>query len=292
MGIPVRILVALSGALLVPAQTALRVDSDMVLVPTSVLDRKERLVLNLARSQFHVYEDRRERPLAHFALEEGPVSVGLLFDASRSMRQSMGDARAAVRAVLDAARPDDEFALIAFNDKPQVRCPFDGETAGVERAMAGLEAKGGTSLADALLYAMRYVKQKAQHTRRALIVLSDAGERDSRHTWTEVRQAAREADTRLYLLLLQSAIAEEPTGQEMLRGIAEETGGRIFEIGSGREFRQAAERLELHWEYVLGFRPGHEDRDGRYHRLEVRLEAAPDQRKLRVFWRKGYVATP
>jgi VWFA-related protein len=257
----------------------------MVLIPASVVDRKDRLVLDLKPGQLRLYEDRVEQKVARFAIEEGPVSLAILFDLSYSVRNSLPDGRAAVRNVFGTLRPDDEVCLIEFRDRPTVKLPFGTTPEQVLSELAGTKSKGGTALLDAVAYSLHYVRKSAKNARRAVLVFSDGNDRDSRYTSRELISMVRESDVRVYPFLL-SGEGDDPSYPTLLMSrLAEESGGRHFVV-SDRE----GQKLDLHWQYVIGYRPGNRERDGRYRKVELKLDSTASGRNLRIFWKHGYIA--
>ena len=102
----------------------LRLDVNMILVPVTVTDETDRPVMGLAPGSFRLFEDNVEQKIATFFREEGPVSVGFLFDCSASMKKKMDRSVAAIEQFLKTATPDDEYFLIRFNDQPVVAEPI------------------------------------------------------------------------------------------------------------------------------------------------------------------------
>jgi len=113
---------------------SIRVNSDLVLVPVLVTDRADRLVKDLRKSDFKVYDDNIEQEISHFVSEDAPLSVCLVFDASGSMRNKLQRSRMAVREFLKVSNPEDEFSLITFNDRVRAIVGFTRESSGIENA--------------------------------------------------------------------------------------------------------------------------------------------------------------
>lgn len=119
----------------VPAQNALsslaksaagilRTSVDLVLVPVTVMDQSHRIITGLTQENFVLSEDKRRQPIKHFWKEDEPVSVGIVLDVSGSMDTKVERAREAVKTLLSASNPHDEFSLITFADRPKLIQPF------------------------------------------------------------------------------------------------------------------------------------------------------------------------
>src|SRR5262249_11082530 len=98
----------------------IRVNSDLVLIPVLVTDHQDRLITGLERVHFRLWDDKVEQEISHFAAEDVPVSVGVVFDASGSMGAKLKNSRAAVAEFIRTANPEDEFSLVQFNDRAQL----------------------------------------------------------------------------------------------------------------------------------------------------------------------------
>jgi VWFA-related protein len=271
--------------------TSIRVDSNLVLIPVSVTDPKNHAVTGLGRDAFRVFEDRTEQRLEHFAREDAPVSVGIVFDASGSMKDNVAKSRDAVARFLETANPEDEFFLVEFSDRARLAVPFTGDAGSIRNRLLFAQAEGKTSLLDAVCLAADYMRN-ARNSRRVLLILSDGGDNDSRYTQSEIRSRVRESDMWIYAIGIYERGAimlpeEERSGETLLSTLAEESGGRHFALRRAREAPAVAAEigLELRNQYLIGYRPAASARDGRYHRVQVKVV---DARDLRVTWRRGY----
>jgi Ca-activated chloride channel family protein len=276
------------------AAATFRINSDLVLVPVNVVDIRNRQVAGLTREQFKIYDDRVIQSITHFVSEDAPVSLVVVLDASRSMRPRLRSAREAVAELLRTANPADEFALIQFNDRVQRLVEFTGDSGEILNGLAFVQAKGETALLDAIYLAVDTLRG-ARHQRRAIVVISDGGDNCSRYSVAETRQMVREADAQIFAIGIfdppnsHPRTPEEADGPILLASVAEETGGRMFPVGSSEELRTVATHIgaTLRSEYLIGYSPSAIERDGKYHRVSVVLEGAKD---LRLFWKVGYYA--
>ncbi len=128
-------------------------------------------------------------------MEDAPLSIGLLFDISGSMRNKIKKATEAAAAFFKTSNPQDEFFLIEFSDRPKLTVPFTSDSDEVYDRIAHTKPFGRTSLLDAIHMAMGEMKH-AQNTRKALVIVSDGGDNRSRHTEREIKNAMLESDLR------------------------------------------------------------------------------------------------
>ncbi len=262
----------------------LRTDVKLVLIPVTVTDLLERPVLDLSKQNFRVFDDGVEQKISQFFMEESPVSVGMVFDASNSMRKKIDQSRQALSEFLRMSTPGDEFSLWKFSDRPQTVCPFTTNVALIEDDLSSIQSGGWTSLFDALYLALNQMKRATLGT-KALFVLSDGGDNNSRYTEREIRNMVREADVRIFSISIYGRSAA-------LERISDESGGRAYQVHKLDELPAMAAKLseEIHSHYVLGYLPARAQDDGKYHKVVVKLLTPAGGPRLHVAWRRGYYA--
>jgi Ca-activated chloride channel family protein len=278
-------------------QTNLRIDTTLVLIPVSVTDPLGRFVTNLDKENFKLWEDKVEQEIAQFSSEDAPLSVCIVFDTSGSMGSKLQRSRIAVAQFMRTANPEDEFCLITFNDRPELMVPFTPSTEEVQNRLTFANAKGRTALLDGIYLAMNTMK-KARNPRKAILIISDGGDNSSRYTTSEVQMAVREADVQIYAIGIYESMGgrgrtpEESSGPELLSRMAEQTGGRHFNVDNQAELPDVAAKIgiELRNQYVLGYRPKNMARDGKYRRVNVKLVNTTGLGQLKAMFRTGYYA--
>jgi VWFA-related protein len=267
-----------------------------VLIPVTVLDRNDRSIMGLEKERFKLFEDKAEQVVTHFAMEEAPVAIGFVFDASASMREKLLESRQAIATVLTTANPDDEFFLVQFNDHVDLAVDLTGSTKEIEERLILVRPAGRTALLDAIHFSLRQIRH-ANNVRKALIIVSDGGDNCSRYTVGDLRNLMREADVQMYAIGifgpagLRWRTPEEATGADLLRNLAKQSGGHLFEVDSLRQLPDVASKIgdALRSQYLLGYSPN-TTRDGKYHRVEVKLQQQKGSPKLQPSWRHGYYA--
>ena len=275
----------------------IRVDSTLVLIPVTVTDPLNRFVTGLDKDNFRVFEDKQEQKLLQFSSEDAPLSVGVVFDASGSMGNKLLKSREAVAQFLKTANPEDEFFLAQFNDRAEMVVPFTHDLAEVQNHLAFTQSKGKTALLDAVYLALHEMK-KARNPRKAVLIISDGGDNNSRYTENEIKNLVREADVQLYAIGIYEQIgsrartAEELAGPGLLTELAEQTGGRQYAVENLNELPDIAAKIgiELRNQYILGYSPANQDRNGKYRKVQVKLVQPRGLPPLRAFWRMGCYA--
>jgi VWFA-related protein len=273
-------------AALAPVRTnpSLRLDVTMILVPVTVTDSLDRPVDGLPANQFRIFEDGIEQRIKSVVREEGPVSVGFIFDASSSMKGRMEKSIEAVKTFLNTMTPGDEFFLIRFNDEPQQLTGFTPNPDDILGALSFVKPEGWTALNDAICLGMQRM-HSAKNARRALFVLTDGGDNNSRYSEPEVRALAKESNVRVYSIGLI-------TKPRFLEKVAADTGGRAYSAPRLDDLPKAVERLSTEFRntYVVGYSPKNEQHDGKYRRVRVEILDTLTRLPLHAFWRLGYYA--
>jgi VWFA-related protein len=275
----------------------IRVDSNLVLIPVTVTDPMNRFVTGLDKENFKVLEDKKEQVITQFSSEDAPLSVGVVFDCSGSMGHKLEKSRLAVAQFFKTANPEDEFFLVQFSDAAELAQPFTGNLEEVQNRLTFTQSKGRTALLDAIYLALHEMK-KGKNPRKALLVISDGGDNNSRYTEPEIKNLVKEADVQIYAIGIYEAMAargrtpEEASGQGLLTEIAEQTGGRQYPVDNLNELPDIAAKIgvELRNQYVLGYAPLNTQHDGKYRHVTVKLVQPRGLPTLRPFWKQGYYA--
>lgn len=272
----------------------LRVEANLVLVPMTVTDDQNRLVTGLERENFYVYENNLPQTIRTFSTDDAPISIGIIFDLSGSMNNKYARSRRALSEFMRTSNPQDEFFVVAFNDRPNVVVDYTSNVDDVDARMVMLKPQNRTALIDAVYLGLNKLKD-AKHERKALLIISDGGDNRSRYTESELRKAVRESDTQIYAIGIfeQSAPTEEErNGPGLLMDMCEQTGGRLFHVTDVAELGDIAARIsaELRNEYVVGYKPTDLHHDGNWRKLKVKLNPPPGLPQLSVHNRQGYYA--
>ncbi|HYM12618.1 MAG TPA: VWA domain-containing protein [Bryobacterales bacterium] len=280
-----------------PGEGRFTVDVNTVLVNVSVVTPMGQQVTGLEKEHFRVFEDKQEQIITHFGSEDAPLSMGIIFDCSGSMGQKLLKSRQAVSQFFKTANPDDEFFLIEFSERPELVVPFTVRLEEIQNRLTFTQAKGRTALLDAIYLGLNTMKQ-GKNPKKALLIISDGGDNNSRYTEREIRNLVKEADVEIYAIGIYEPMsargrtAEELNGPSLLTEVAEQTGGRQFAVENLNELPDIAAQIGivLRNQYVLGYTPSNLQKDGKWRRIEVKLKQPRGMPPLRVFAKHGYYA--
>ena len=278
-------------------RTRLRVDSALVQIPVHVTTAAGASVTGLKQDNFRLFEDDVEQRIAHFSMEDAPISIGILFDSSGSMHNKMRQSYEAATAFFKTANPEDEFFLVEFNERPKLTVPFTPDSDELYQRILRVHPFGRTSLLDAIHLALVHMKN-ARNLRKAIVILSDGGDNRSRYTAREIKNAMLESDVQLYAMGIfepeetRKRTSEEQNGPQLLGALADESGGRLYTVDRVDELPIISARIgnELRNQYMLGYFSSNDSRDGKYRHVKVKVLSPPETPSLRTYFRLGYHA--
>lgn len=272
----------------------IKVEVNLVLVPVTVTDPMNRLVTGLEKENFAIFEGTQYQQIKHFSSEDEPITVGVIFDMSGSMSDKIDKAKLAVIEFFKTANPDDEFFLIAFNDRPELISDFTQSIEDIQGKLVYPMAKGRTAMLDAIYLGVNKMKN-AKHNKKALLIISDGGDNRSRYTDSEIKNMVKEADVQIYSIGLfetDPQTPEEKNGPYLLNEICDLTGGRLFRIDDVSELSDTATKIgiELRNQYVIGYRPTNAAHEGKWRKIKVKLIPPKGLPQLIVHAKTGYYA--
>jgi len=276
----------------------MRVDVEMVLVPVTVTDVKNHPVVDLSKQNFKLFEGQSEEKIQYFNTEDAPLSVGILVDLSSSMTDKIDEVRDAASEFFNNANPEDDYFVITFANKPKLLADTTQSSNDIHAALAAAKPKGNTALADAIYMGLAKLRS-AKYSRKALLIISDGGDNNSRHSLREIKRLARESDAEIYAIdicdapsLLLTKKLEERFGRQWLTDVTESTGGRTITLDNPAAIPDAAARasLELRNQYILGYRPSRTSEDRKWRKIKVRVTRSNEFLPVQVYYRTGYMA--
>jgi len=271
-----------------PERPTFRVGVDTTFVKISVTDPLNRYVTGLEKEHFKIYEDKVEQSVSHFTQESAPISVGILFDISGSMKDNIHTARNSVVRFLEAGNPDDEFFLVTFNQKTTLVQSFTHQSSSIQNQISFSNPGGRTALYDAVYLGLEQVKN-GKNEKKAIILITDGEDNSSRYTASEVREFAKESDVQIY------AIGEEGKlgyGRSEIQNIVGLTGGRAFFPNNFNELDYYIDLIhaELRNQYIVGYISSNKNRDGKWRKIKIKLDPPEGLPKLIVHAKEGYYA--
>jgi len=273
--------VLLSAVATYAAQKALKVDVDLVMVNVAVRDLENRAVTDLKADNFQVFEDKLEQKIQYFSSEATPISLGIVFDFSRSMEKKLDFAREAAVKFLQTGTPDDEYFLVEFANRAKVAQGFTSDITRLRDKLSLEPAQGNTALYDAVYLGLAQLKS-GQNPKKALLLITDGEDNHSRYSRGDIREFVREADAQIYVIDL---------GRALVGDLAEMTGGHSYRA-SIHDIEETCEKIasDLKNQYVIGFESTNTNKDGKYRKLRVKVNPPAGMSKLYARAREGYYA--
>ena len=278
----------------VPDKTRITLDVSRVNMLFTVSDKKGRFVTDLAKDDFQVFEAKKPQEIIEFAAETDlPLRLAILIDTSNSIRDRFRFQQEAATAFIDnTVRPRQDKALVvSFDTAAELVTDLTDNVPVLEKAVASLRPGGGTSLYDAIFFAARdklMQDQPLYKFRRAMVILSDGEDNESRHTRDQALEMAQKADVTIYTISTNISRVQTD-GDKVMKYFAAETGGQAFFPFQASDLNQSFENIsnELRHQYNVFYRPDPLKTDGLYHPVEIRVKGRKD---LVVRCRKGYYA--
>lgn len=267
-----------------------KVDVETVFVKVAVSDPLNRYVTGLEKEHFRIFEDNIEQEIIHFDQQSAPISVGIIFDISGSMKDNANikKAKSAIAKFLEYGNPEDEYLLITFNQKTKLVRDFSQQVSTLQNDIVFQKPGGNTSLYDAVYMGLSYVME-GTNEKKALILITDGQDNSSRYSSKEVREFAKESSVQIYSI---GQLGELGYGMSIIRELVNITGGRAFFPNNFNELDYYIDLIhaELRNQYVLGYRPTNQNHDGKWRRIKVQLNAPKGLPDLKVRAREGYYA--
>jgi Ca-activated chloride channel family protein len=274
------------------------VNTDLITLTVTVTDTYGRYVSGLSKTAFTVLDNKQPQDISFFSDDDAPVSVGVIFDVSGSMSgDKIKRARDALANFIQTSHNSDEYFLIAFNSRAQLLLDKTRDGDAVLDKLTFVQTKNNTALYDACYLGVEKV-QRGAHAKRALLLISDGQDNNSRYTFNEVRRLLKESDVVLYAVgILSGSDAGSSLGMEgqgTLDELANVSGGKAFFPRSTAEMDDIFEQiaLELRHQYSIGYKPSNFANDGKWHKVKVKVTPPRGLPRLFVRSKEGYYALP
>ncbi len=259
----------------------------------TVSDKKGRFVTDLTKTDFEIIESKRPQSIIEFTAEADlPLRLAILIDTSNSIRDRFKfQQEAAIEFVNSVMRPQDRAVVVSFDTGAELVADLTNDNAKLAAAIRGLRPGGGTALFDAIFFACRdkLMQDQPQHKfRRAMVILSDGDDNQSRYTRDQALEMAHKADVAIYAISTNITRIQSD-GDKILKYLSAETGGLTFFPFKVQDLAQSFENIanELRHQYNVLYRPDPVKTDGLYHTVDIKVKGRKD---LVVRARKGYYA--
>jgi Ca-activated chloride channel family protein len=275
-------------------QTRITLDVTRVNILFTVTDKKGRFITDLGKDDFEVIESKKPQVIQQFTAESDlPLRIAVLIDTSNSIREQFRfEQEAAVRFMQSVMRPrTDRMMLVSFDSAAELVSDLTDDMKKLEAGIKGMRPGGGTSLYDAIFFASKeklMMDQPRDKFRRAMIVISDGDDTESRYSRDQALEMAQKADVVIYAISTNTK-RDDLDGDKVLRYLSEETGGQAFFPFKLEDLDQSFENIanELRHQYNIFYRPQPLKADGLYHPVTVKVRSRKD---VIVRARKGYYA--
>jgi Ca-activated chloride channel homolog len=262
-----------------------------VVLHATVVDDKQRMITNLDKGAFTVYENGQPQSITSFRHEDIPVAMAIVIDNSGSMREKRQKVNAAALNLVRASNPQDQVFIVNFNDEYYLDQDFTSNINSLKEALDKIEARGGTALYDAVVASADHLKKNARLERKVLFVVTDGEDNASRESLEQaVRRLQEENGPTVYAIGL---LGEEKArrARRALQTMAERTGGVAF-LPKTLDEVDAISRAVAHDirnQYTIGYKPTTPKSAGGYRTIKVDARAHGYNR-LTVRTKSGYYA--
>ncbi|HTF67920.1 MAG TPA: VWA domain-containing protein [Edaphobacter sp.] len=271
----------------------LRADVDEVLLPCTVVDEKGRLVTDLSRGDFQVWEDNVPQTIASYQHQDVPVSLGILVDNSGSMRDKRAAVNDAALHLVKASNSADAAFVVNFSDRAFIDQDFTSNVALLEKGLSHLDSRGGTALYDAVVASANQMSRHATQPKQVLLIITDGEDNVSRLT---LDQAIRRVQSlngpvvySIGLLYEDLSKQEAARARSDLQSLSLETGGVAYFPNSLQDVDEIAAQVarDIRNQYTIGYRSSKAASLGGYRAVRVEARGTKHE-KLTVRTRKGY----
>jgi len=275
--------------------SSIKVDVNLVVLHTTVLDDRQRFADGLKSENFRVFEDKVEQKLSVFKREDVPVSMGLVIDNSGSMRDKRPRVNEAALTLVQASNPQDEAFVVNFNDDFYLDLDkdFTNSIPELKEALERIDSRGSTAMRDAILGSLDHLK-KASKDKKVLLVVTDGEDNASRNSLEKMIREVQKTDTVIYTigLLSQENKKEAKRARKVLEQISAASGGLAYFPENVDDVHNICEQVahDIRNQYILAYYPSNTRRDGSFRAIQVEVIPPRGRGKLMARTRNGYYA--
>ena len=270
----------------------IRKDVDEVLLHATVVDDRQRIVTNLDKNAFSVFEDGKPQTIISFHHEDIPVAMGIVIDNSGSMREKRTKVNQAALNLVRSSNPQDEVFVVNFNDEYYLDQDFTNDLLKLKEALEKIDAKGGTALYEAVVASADHLKRDAKLERKVLFVVTDGEDNASRETLEQaVKQLQEENGPSVYAIGILGDEEHPKRAKRALEIITQRTGGLAFFPKTLDEVDEISRQVahDIRNQYTIGYKPTTPKSVGGFRTIRVEAKAK-GHGKLSVRTKSGYYA--
>jgi VWFA-related protein len=269
-------------------------ETDLVVLHSTVTNQAGRPVTELLQEHFRVYEDSVEQKLKVFKQEDIPVSIGMLVDNSGSMRDKRRGVNTAALKFVRSSNPEDEVFIVNFNDESYLDTDFTDNVKLLEEGLERIDSRGGTAFYDAVHLALAHLEEKASWDKKVLLLITDGEDNASRITLEQLVRTVQGSHVMVYTVGLLSGESSRSMrrAKRALENIAKASGGSTYFPKSLEDVQVVANDIaaDIRNQYVLAYTPTNSVLDGKFRKVEIKLQAPRKFGRLTVRSRGGYYA--
>jgi Ca-activated chloride channel family protein len=273
----------------------IRVDVNLVVLHTTVIDDRGRFADGLKQDNFRVFEDKVEQKLSVFKREDIPVSMGLVIDNSGSMRDKRPRVNQAAITLVEASNPQDEAFVVNFNDDFYLDLDkdFTNSVPELKEALERIDSRGSTALYDAIIGSLDHAK-KGSKDKKVLLIVTDGEDNTSHNSLEKTLREIQKTDTVIYTIGLLSEESKKSAkrAKRALEEIAKASGGLAYFPENVEDVHSICEQVahDIRNQYTLAYYPTNTKRDGTFRAVQVDVIPPRGRGKLVARTRNGYYA--
>ena len=269
-----------------------RTNADEVLLHATVVDDKQRIITNLERTAFTVFEDGKPQSIISFHHVDIPVAMGIVIDNSGSMREKRAKVNQAALNLVRSSNPRDEVFIVNFNDEQYLDQDFTHDLRKLKEALEKIDARGGTALYDAVVASGDHLKQNARLEKKVIFLVTDGEDNASSESLEQaVRQLQQEGGPSVYAIGILGDEDHPKRAKKALQVIADRTGGIAFFPKTLDEVDAISRTIanDIRNQYAIGYKPTSPKKTGEFRQIRVEAKAK-GHGKLVVRTKTGYYA--
>ncbi|MGH9675681.1 MAG: VWA domain-containing protein [Candidatus Acidiferrum sp.] len=275
--------------------STIKVDVNLVVLHTTVIDDRGRFADGLKEENFRVLEDKAEQKLSVFKREDVPVSMGLVIDNSGSMRDKRPRVNEAAITLVEASNKQDEAFVVNFNDDFYLDLDkdFTNSVPELKEALERIDSRGSTALYDAIIGSLDHLK-KGSKDKHVLLIVTDGEDNTSHNSLEKTIREIQKTDTVIYTigLLSQESKKSAKKAKRALEDISRASGGLSYFPENVEDVHNICEQVahDIRNQYTLAYYPSNTKRDGTFRNVLVEVIPPRGRGKLVARTRSGYYA--
>lgn len=259
----------------------------------AAMDKRGRLITDLKRSDFKVFENNEEQAIRTFRQEDIPISLGIVIDNSGSMREKRAKVESAALNLVKSSKRHDEVFIVNFNDEAYLDVPFTADLPKLEEGLSRIDSRGGTAMRDAVSMSIDYLKDKGKKDKKVLLVVTDGN--DTASVGITIEKLVEKCERSNILVYGIGILGEEDRreakkAKRQVDAVTRASGGAAYYPETASDVEATAQEVgnDIRNQYVITYSPKNQNLDGTYRRIKVTAGGS----RYTVRTRTGYYATP